>query len=113
MKNCLAVILFVLSSSSVLASNAWYTGKVLSINTLGSDGSFQISLDNQAIKNGCLYGVVSFKVSDMGLERTKSAFSLALTAFATGRDWGVVIDMPITEQVCSASSTAGQGASIK
>jgi hypothetical protein len=56
---------------------------------------------------------VYFKVSDMGAERAKAALSMVLTAFAANKDWGVVIDLPMAEDICSASSTASQGAGIR
>ncbi len=50
----------------------------------------------------------------MGVERTKAALSLAMTALVSGKQFGVVVDLPPTPgAVCSASSTSTQGAGIK
>jgi len=106
-------IFLVALSFSVQAGNSWYWGKVLSVNTAGADGSFEIFLDNPSIKTNCLHDRVYFKVVDMGAERTKVALSMALSAFVSEKQWGVVIDLPASEGTCSASSTASQGSGIR
>lgn len=95
------------------AANTWYWGKVNNIVTLHQDGSFIVQLENDDIESGCLYSRVQFMVPDMGAERTKAALSLAMTAFAADKEWGVVIDMPVALDVCRASPTASQGAGIR
>ena len=95
------------------AANAWYWGEVVKIQTLGGDGSFQVQLENQHIKDFCTDDKVNFLAVDMGVERTKIAFSMALAAFASGVVWGVVVDLPTSESVCNASATASQGAGIQ
>ncbi len=95
------------------AANSWYWGKVIKIQTLGEYGSFYVYLDNENVKSNCLNNRVEFTVNNMGIERTKSAFALALSAFAAGKEWGVVIDLPTSEATCSASPTATQGAGIQ
>ena len=112
MKKFIFLFLILLGSNSY-AANAWYWGKVISIYTVNSDGSFQVVLDNESIKNFCVYDRVDFKVADMGGERTKAALSMALAAFASGKVWGVVVDLPASEQRCIASPTASQGAGIQ
>jgi len=107
---CLALLVFCAQSN---AANTWYWGKVNNIITLHEDGSFIVKLENDDIESGCLYSRVQFMVPDMGSERTKAAFSLAMTAFAADKEWGVVINMPIDLDVCRASSTASQGAGIR
>ncbi|MCI5138303.1 MAG: hypothetical protein D3922_07780 [Candidatus Electrothrix sp. AR1] len=104
-------------SSGAFAINNWYYGKVTHLQTMGSDGSFIVYTDNQTILNVCQYKRVNFRVSDMGQERTKLAFLMALAAYTAGRRWGVVINLPEEipdgyEQGCYASSTASQGAGI-
>lgn len=100
-------------SAQAFAGNAWYWGKVTLIETLNPDGSFLVYLDNASIKNVCLHDRVQFNVSEMGAERTQAAMTMALTAFISGREWGVVLDLPATEEVCHASPTATQGAGIR
>lgn len=99
--------------SSVQAGNAWYWGNITRINTNGADGSFEIYLDNPTLQATCQDQLVFFKVSDMGLERTKHALSLALSAYMVGKEWGVVINLPTSGSQCYASSTASQGAGIR
>lgn len=108
-----SIVVF-LGSSNAFAVNAWYYGKVNQIITSGSDGSFIIYTDNISIKNTCIHNRVNFRVSDMGVERTKAALTMALTAFTSNKEWAVVIDLPVEpESVCYASSTASQGAGIR
>ena len=106
-------LLFIFAAFDSLAGNEWYWGKGTSIKTSGADGSFEVELDNQKIKDFCKWNRVYFKVSDMGAERTKAALSLALTAFTANKEWGVVVNLPSVEDVCKASSSASQGAGIK
>lgn len=113
MNRYLLFLLLIAFNTNVYSDNHWYWGEISRISTLGDDGSFEIYLDNQDIVSRCLYDRVYFKASDMGLERTKAALSMALSAFVAGKSWGVVIDLPETEQACYASPTASQGAGIK
>lgn len=114
MMKSIIVCLLVLTTAEAVAGNAWYWGQISSIRTTGADGSFELNLENDNIKRGCKWDRVYFRVEDMGVERTKAALSLALTAFTSEKEWGVVIDIPRnTEGVCDASSTASQGAGIR
>ncbi|MCH2157269.1 MAG: hypothetical protein MK096_00620 [Oleiphilaceae bacterium] len=113
MKKYLMFILLTLVCSSSYAGNKWYWGTITSMTTKGSDGSFEVYLDNPNIKSNCLYDRVHFKADEMGSERTKAALSFALSAFAAGKEWGVVIDLPISEARCYASPSASQGAGIR
>ena len=113
LKTIISAVLLVLSSSAA-ASNAWYWGKVKKIQTLSSDGSFLIYLENNTLNATCRDDRVEFHVADMGAERTRSALTMALAAFTAGKDWGVVIDLPTTpDSICYASTTASQGAGIR
>jgi len=109
------LILLITLSSNTHATNAWYYGKISSVVTLGANGSFQVKFDNPEVQANCKYKVVYFNVSDMGLERTKLAFSMALTAFTTDKEWGVVINLPEASEdlTCSAASNSSQGAGIR
>ncbi|WP_102796413.1 hypothetical protein [Bowmanella denitrificans] len=108
-----AVLFFMLFAFCSYAENAWYWGKVTTLITSGPDGSFQVHLENQDIKSKCTNGVVYFKVSHMGLERTKLAYAMGLAALTSGREWGVVVDLPNNGAMCFASSTASQGAGLR
>lgn len=114
MKNKLIIGLAMLVfSGSLSAANQWYWGNLKSIESLGSDGSFLVYMENATIKQACSIDQIQFKVSDMGAERTKVALSMALTAFSSNKEWGVVIDLPSVESVCYASATTSTGAGIK
>lgn len=112
MKTLLIAIVTFFSVSS-FAGNTWYYGEVTRIQTYESDGSFQIYVDNQDLITNCLYQRVNFRVANMGAERTKAALSMAMTAFVSGKEWGVVVDIVNPNEVCEASSTASQGAGIQ
>lgn len=110
----LTCLLLLLPLTYASAVNNWCWGKVTLIQTLQSDGSFIIHVDNPGIKNIYQYDRVFFQVSDMGAERTKAALSMALTVLTAGKTWGVVIDLPTTpESTCYTSATASQGAGIQ
>jgi hypothetical protein len=113
MKRYLILILFTLICVNAKAANHWYWGTVTRINTYETDGSFEIYIDNPDIQSMCDYGLVYFEVSNMGADRTRAALSLAVTAFTSGKDWGVVVDLPSSPGPCYASSTASQGAGIR
>ncbi|MPY24445.1 hypothetical protein [Shewanella sp. YLB-07] len=113
MKIFLSIFLLTSFSFNSHAVNAWYWGEVSNISAYSSDGSFEVEMSNENIANFCIGNSVRFRVSDMGVERTKIAMSMVLTAFALGKDWGVVIDLPSTTETCYASSTASQGAGIR
>lgn len=112
MAKIIASLVISLACINAFAGNAWYWGKVTKIQTLHSDGSFLAYVDNDAIKANCKYDRVEFLVSDMGLERTKLAYSMALTSISTGNKWGVVLDMPASEDICRVPASASQGAGI-
>lgn len=106
-------IVFCLFSLTLSAQNAWYWGNVTQIITIEDDGSFLVYVDNATLKSTCRHQRVSFKVSDMGAERTKAALSMALTAFSSGKRYGVVVDLPADNEVCSVPASASQGAGIR
>ncbi|MFT5083883.1 MAG: hypothetical protein ACI9Y1_001935 [Lentisphaeria bacterium] len=108
------VIMFLAFSSSCYSINAWYWGDVTQIQTLSADGSFRVYSDNANIAETCSNKRVDFRVGDMGTERTKAALSLAMTAFVSGKEYGLVIDLPAAQgAICVASATATQGAGIR
>lgn len=106
-------LIVLLNPMNVYAVNAWYEGTVTNLQTLGPDGSFIVRIDNQTIKDDCLHSRISFRVQDMGYERTKIAFSMALAAFASGKTYGVVVNITTANEICYASATASQGAGIR
>lgn len=95
------------------AANDWYYGQVTNVTTLSNDGSFMVYLDNASIKNTCAYDRVNFRVRDMGSERTKAALAMALLAYSTGKQYGIVVDLPAVGLACYASKTTAQGAAIQ
>lgn len=96
------------------ADEAWYWGHVQQVHAYSSDGSFIVYLDNPDIASGCEYGRVYFRVSDMGVDRTEAALSMALTALETGNQWGVVVELPmVPESTCYAFSPTPEGAGIR
>ena len=110
----LMLILMIILPIQAMAANKWYYGKVTQIQTSTSDGSFMVYVENNDIAEICAYSRVYFLVSNMGAERTRLAFSLALAAYSSDKRWGVVIDMPETAgSTCLASATASQGAGIR
>lgn len=109
----IAAILTILLSGSANAANSWYWGEVNRVLTLGSDGSFLIYIDNSTIVENCAHERIVFQVSDMGSERTKAALTMAMTAFVSGKLYGVVVDLPSAGNVCYASATSTQGAGLR
>lgn len=112
MKVVVAIFLSI-CSVALSAQNAWYWGKVSQIITLGDDGSFLVYLNNSTLKSTCRHERVRFEVSNMGAERTRAALSLALTAFSSGKTYGVVVDLPAANEICSVPAGANQGAGIR
>lgn len=74
----------------------WYLGKVTQVITYEGDGSFTVYMDDASIQSICESGRVRVEVSNLGIERTKAAFSMALTALTTGKTYEVVLDLPTT-----------------
>ena len=111
-----SLITLALSAASMTpagAANSWYWGQVIKVITSESDGSFTVHIDNADLLSTCAYGRVKFLVSDMGSERTKAALSMALMAFAAGKEYGVVVDLPPVGNECFASRTTTQGAGVR
>lgn len=113
MNKYILAILIMFTSMQAYAANAWYFGSVTQVITHQDDGSFIVYLDNQTIKDTCLYKRVNFTVANMGLERTKVAMSMAMTALVSGKQFGVVVDLPTQGSICSVPSSSSQGAGIK
>ncbi len=106
------LVVSILASTDSMAANQWYNGPVSTVLTSGPDGSFYAYVDNADIISTCAYKRVLFRVEDMGVERTKAALALAMASIMTGKNWGVVLDMPPVGQVCYASATSTQGAAL-
>jgi len=115
MKNILKIVvmLLIVSSPNTFAANSWYWGAVTQVQTYQPDGSFQIYINNTSITSVCSAARVNFEVVDMGAERTRAAMSMAMTALVSGKEFGVVVDLPTSGQICKASATASQGAGIR
>jgi hypothetical protein len=88
----LAAILFLLSSSA-FATPQWYRGGITRIAvTVGND--FILTLDSGVLSD-CQYSYVYFLESVLGTSAVKNAYALALTAKASGMQFGTVIDKAI------------------
>ena len=112
----LSLVTLVLSAASIApasAGNAWYWGQITQVITSEPDGSFIVYIDNADLLSTCAYDRVNFLVSDMGPERTKAALSMVLMAFAAGKEYGVVVNLPPAGNECFASRTATQGAGVR
>lgn len=112
MKKTTLITLLMFFSGISYAENAWYDGKISRIMTSGPDGSFIIYIDNADIKNTCRNEKILFHAGKMGEGRTKAALSMALSAFLSGMEYGVVVDLPEVGGNCTASETSGAGARI-
>ena len=112
MKSVLGLLILLLCQPC-FAGNAWYWGKVTKIITFQSDGSFMAYIENSNVHNICENKRVRFMVSNLGLERTKAAMSMALSAFHSNKNFGVVLDLPSSpNSVCEVPASASQGAGI-
>lgn len=111
-KICFAACLLALPGLS-FADNQWYWGAATKIITEGTDGSFIVYVDNPTLRNTCAYARVRVSVANLGPERTKAAMALALSALHTGREFGVVVDLPSPGSVCEVPSSSNQGAGIR
>jgi hypothetical protein len=88
----LAAILLVLSTSAS-ATPQWYRGGITRIAiTVGND--FILTLDS-GVLSACQYSYGYFLESVLGTSAVKNAYALALTAKASGMQFGTVIDKAI------------------
>jgi len=81
-------------SYSVSAENQWYVGPVYRIAFISGDGSFLASFKN-GVLDDCKNKNVSFKSNDVGPERLKGVYTMAITSLTTGVNMGVVINKSI------------------
>ena len=107
----IAAIFLLIFSLQTHAINTWYRGPVIRVVVDRDDGSFFVQSGNPTIESTCAYKRIYFRVSDMGAERTKAALSMAMTALVTGRDFGIVVDLPAAGERCFAAA-GGQGADL-
>lgn len=106
----LAVALLGLAAPTANAANVWYWGTLSKVVALGADGSFNFVMNNSTLTSSCPSGInFNAAASEMGAERTKIAFAMAMLAFSSDREFGVVVNLPI----CKASPTSTQGAGIQ
>jgi len=78
-----------MASINTYATNAWYYGKVTEVIAYGPDGSFMVYINNTDLLGKCLYDRVNIIVSDMGIDRTKAALPMAMTALVSDRTYGI------------------------
>lgn len=101
------VLIFILSgvySSVTHSAPNWYSGVVNRVALAGSDGSFLVTFNSSALSD-CEWGYVYFNVSQLGLERVRNAYAIALISLSAGRSMRVVIDKDINGAggVCNAT----------
>lgn len=86
-----AVIVLVFSSQNSYAVAAWYKGTLERVALVGDEGSFIVVFESDVL-SGCKWNYSYFMVSRLGLEKVKSAYSMALAALSSGKKFGTVID---------------------
>ena len=89
LKIFLLMILFM--PAPVFSANAWYRGVVNRVALVGADGSFIVTFSN-AVLSDCAWSYANFYVSELGAERVKMSYAMAITSLTTGRSMGIVID---------------------
>ena len=93
-RSIISLIVLLLSAATAHAGPAWYAGPVDRVSPFGSDGSFLVTLEN-GVLNDCMHNYAYFYVGQLGLERVKNAYAIALTSITTGKEMGIVIDKTI------------------
>ncbi len=88
----LAAILLLLSTSA-FATQQWYRGVITRI-AITANNDFILTLDSGVLSD-CQYSYVYFLESVLGTSGVKNAYALALTAKASGMQFGTVIDKAI------------------
>jgi len=107
-------IAFLLFSQTNFAVNTWYWGKVTQILTTNNDGSYYVFVNNPNLISGCIHARVHYRTSDIGIETMKASMALALSALHSGKDFGVVVDMPATSsEICFAAGNSSQNSGIR
>jgi hypothetical protein len=90
---CLLAPIMLLTSVPALAVVAWYRGGITRIASMGGN-DFLLTFDNGVLSD-CQNNYVFFRESILGTAMVKNAYALAMTAKATGMQFGAVIDKAI------------------
>ena len=88
----LIAVMSMLLSQAASAQPAWYYGTVNRIYLYSS--GFVVTMNSGALDD-CKYKYVYFKVSEIGDTQVDRAYAMVLSAQASGRTLGVVIDKSI------------------
>ena len=109
-------LLSLIAWPSVANNNDWYWGNLSRVMTYKADGSFMVYSDNADVMAECAHDRVEFHVQALGAERVKLAHGMALTALASGMEFGLVMDLATSHtpgDPCKVSPTTSQGASVR
>lgn len=85
------LVLVVVFLTNLFAAPAWYKGKIDRVWHYGEDG-FIITYNNDVLSS-CKHKYVYFKKSSLGLEQKNALYSMALSAFHSDANVGIVIDI--------------------
>ena len=85
----------------------WYKGKITRITLYATNESFIITFDNNTLDD-CRWKYGYFDVNKLGVEKVKSAYSMAMLAFSSGKTFGIVIDkdLLVNDDRCFAQGMA-------
>ncbi|MFA0813634.1 hypothetical protein [Microbulbifer epialgicus] len=104
MKKLLSILFLLIFSSSALADRAWYRGTINRIWTLGSDGSFIITLKETSVLSDCKWNYAYFTLTEQTPEKLRNSLTLALSGFHAGTTVGLEIDKDLHGELCQAYS---------
>ena len=94
MKRLLILVLAGGLSLQAVAKPTWYSGQVNRVSLTSGDSSFLVTMKN-GVLDDCQHEYVYFYADKLGAEKTRSAYTLAVTSVTTGLEMGVVIDKSI------------------
>lgn len=98
----IAILLIV--SSSAFSQPGWYAGEINRIWPHDKDGGFIVTFSGPSSLDDCKYKYAYFRLSEIGPQQLKNAYSLALSAFMAGTTVGIVIDKELDGEYCHAYS---------
>ncbi|WP_157533487.1 hypothetical protein [Microbulbifer variabilis] len=104
MNKFFSILLLLIFSSSAFADRAWYRGTINRIWTLGSDGSFIITVKEDSVLSDCKWKYAYFTLTEQTPEKLRNSLSLALSAFHAGTTVGLEIDKDLHGDLCQAYS---------
>ncbi len=104
MSRVLFVVFILLGSSVAHSAPGWYRGVIDRIWTYGGEGDFVITFQGDSTTSDCTHNYISFRAADLQPALMKNAYSLALSAFHSNANVGVVIDKDLNGGNCHALS---------